>query len=229
MILPLLRQRNPQARQQAVATLTTLAALGGELRSAIVQLGAQPPPRRVISRTDRRGPTTTGYAPIVIAMELVGVRVEVPANTPMVILREQPEPHRVLPILIGSPEASAIHTALSGIVAPRPMTHDLIVELLRSTDATLDKVVVTEIRDHTFYAELHLRVSGNESVVSCRPSDAIAVACRTGTTIYADEALLDEVGLVAADGLADEEPEDEAILDEFRDFLDEIKPEDFDA
>jgi uncharacterized protein len=165
----------------------------------------------------------------VIEMELLGVRVEVPANTPVVILREQPEPHRVLPILIGSPEASAIHTALSGIVAPRPMTHDLIVELLRSTDTTLDKVVVTEIRDHTFYAELHLRVSGKESVVSCRPSDAIAVACRIGATIYAEESLLDEVGLVAADGLAEEEPEDEAILDEFRDFLDEIKPEDFDA
>ena len=108
-------------------------------------------------------------------------------------------------------------------------THDLIVELLRSTDTTLDKVVVTEIRDHTFYAELHLRVSGTESVVSCRPSDAIAVACRTGTMIYAEEALLDEVGMVAADGLTDDEPEDEAILDEFRDFLDEIKPEDFDA
>ena len=162
-------------------------------------------------------------------MELVGVRVEVPANTPVVILREQVEPHRVLPILIGSPEASAIHIALSGIVAPRPMTHDLIVELLRVTNATLDKVLVTEIRDHTFYAELHLRLSGNESVVSCRPSDAIAVACRTGATIYADEALLDEVGLASTDGLGDEEPEDEAILDEFRDFLDEIKPEDFEA
>ncbi|MGZ7023322.1 MAG: bifunctional nuclease family protein [Ilumatobacteraceae bacterium] len=162
-------------------------------------------------------------------MELLGVRVEVPANTPVVILREQPEPHRVLPILIGSPEASAIHTALSGIVAPRPMTHDLIVELLRTTKATLDKVVVTEIRDHTFYAELHLRVSGNELLVSCRPSDAIAVACRTGATIYAEDALLAEVGLVAADGLADEEPGDEAILDEFRDFLEEIKPEDFEA
>ena len=109
------------------------------------------------------------------------------------------------------------------------MTHDLIVELLRTTKATLDKVVVTEIRDHTFYAELHLRISGNELLVSCRPSDAIAVACRTGATIYAEDALLDEVGLVAADGLAEEEPEDEAILDEFRDFLEEIKPEDFEA
>jgi bifunctional DNase/RNase len=178
---------------------------------------------------ERDTPIAKGYAPNVIAMELVGVRVEVPANTPVVILREQPEPHRVLPILIGSPEASAIHTALSGIVAPRPMTHDLIVELLRSTEATLDKVVVTEIRDHTFYAELHLRVRGSESIVSCRPSDAIAVACRTGATIYAEESLLEEVGLVAADGLADDEPEDEAILDEFRDFLDEIKPEDFEA
>jgi bifunctional DNase/RNase len=162
-------------------------------------------------------------------MEVLGVRVEIPANTPVVILREQPEPHRVLPILIGSPEASAIHTAMAGIEAPRPMTHDLIVELLRTTNATLDKVVVTEIRDHTFYAELHLQISGREAVVSCRPSDAIAVACRTGTTIFANESLLDEVGLAATDGLADEEPEDEAILDEFRDFLDEIKPEDFEA
>jgi bifunctional DNase/RNase len=109
------------------------------------------------------------------------------------------------------------------------MTHDLIVELLRMTKATLDKVVVTEIRDHTFYAELHLRVSGSELQVSCRPSDAIAVACRTGATIYAEDALLDEVGLVAADGLTEEEPEDEAILDEFRDFLEEIKPEDFES
>ena len=103
MILPLLRQRNPQARQQAVATLSTLASLGGELRSAIVTR-AQPPPRRVISEpTGVAQPR--GYAPVVITMELVGVRVEVPANTPVVILREQPEPHRVLPILIGSPEA----------------------------------------------------------------------------------------------------------------------------
>src|SRR3954467_5676040 len=108
-------------------------------------------------------------------MELVGVRVEVPANTPVVILREQPEPHRVLPILIGSPEASAIHTALSGIVAPRPMTHDMGVELLRSIYAALENVVVTEIRDHTFHAELHLRIRGTASTVCCRPSDAIAV------------------------------------------------------
>jgi uncharacterized protein len=162
-------------------------------------------------------------------MEVLGVRVEVPANTPVVILREQVEPHRVLPILIGSPEASAIHTALAGIEAPRPMTHDLIVELLRSAKVTLSNVVVTEIREHTFYAELHLLIGGEETVVSCRPSDAIAVACRTGAAIFATESLLDEVGLAATDGLADDEPEDEAILHEFRDFLDEIKPEDFDA
>ena len=157
-------------------------------------------------------------------MELVGVRVEVPANTPVVILREQPEPHRVLPILIGSPEASAIHTALSGIVAPRPMTHDLIVELLRSTDTTLDKVVVTEIRDHTFYAELHLRISGTESVVSCRPSDAHRRCLPHGHDDLRGGVAARRGRLVAADGLADDEPEDEAILDEFRDFLDEIKP-----
>src|SRR3954470_18077756 len=119
-------------------------------------------------------------------MELVGVRVEVPANTPVVILREQTEPHRVLPILIGSPEASAIHTALSGIVGPRPMTHDLIVELLRSTDAALDKLGSPETPAHPFYAELPLRVRAAPSPLSCGPPDAIGVACRTGATIYAE-------------------------------------------
>ena len=162
-------------------------------------------------------------------MDLVGVRVEIPANTPMVLLQERDGEQRLLPIMIGGAEASAIHYALEGVEPPRPLTHDLFVNVLQTLGVTLERVEVTEIRDHTFYAELHLRISGAESIVSCRPSDAIAVACRTGATIYAEESLLDEVGLVAADGLADDEPEDEAILDEFRDFLDEIKPEDFDA
>ncbi|MEO5898841.1 MAG: bifunctional nuclease family protein [Ilumatobacteraceae bacterium] len=162
-----------------------------------------------------------------IPMEVAGVRVELPANTPMVVLREQDGRHRLLPIMIGSPEASAIHNALEGIVPQRPLTHDLVVNLFEALGAQLDSVVVTEVREHTFYAELHLRTAAGELVVSSRPSDALALAVRTGTPIFANEDLLDEAALDAPDEIA--EQEEEAILDEFRDFLEEIKPEDFEA
>lgn len=159
-------------------------------------------------------------------MELLGVRVELPANTPVVMLREvEAERPRVLPILIGGPEASAIHSAMEGIVPPRPLTHDLAVTILQSLGATLEKVVITEVREHTFYAMLHLQTAAGELTVSSRPSDAIALAVRTSSPIFAEEALLDEAAI--------EQPEDdgggdeEAILDEFRDFLDDVTPEDF--
>ena len=155
------------------------------------------------------------------------MRVELPANTPMVVLREQEGRHRLLPIMIGSPEASAIHNALEGIVPQRPLTHDLLVNVFAALGAELESVVVTEVRDHTFYAELHLRTDGGPKVVSSRPSDALALAVRTGTPIYANETLLDEAALDAPGELG--EQEEEAILDEFRDFLEEINPEDFET
>lgn len=158
-------------------------------------------------------------------MELVGVRVEVPANTPVVILREQTGGQRLLPIVIGTPEASSIHAALEGIRSLRPLTHDLFVDVLGQLDVRLEHIVVTEVRDHVFYAELHLRSDGRELVVSSRPSDAIAIAVRTGSPIFATEDLLAVAGQrpveIAAEG------DDEAIIDEFRDFLDDLDPEDF--
>ena len=105
-----------------------------------------------------------------VPLELVGVRVEIPANTPMVLLREQEGRHRLLPIYIGSPEASAIHYALEGVEPPRPLTHDLFVNVLQTLGITLERVEVTEIRDHTFYAELHLTTPTGPKVVSSRPS-----------------------------------------------------------
>jgi bifunctional DNase/RNase len=159
-------------------------------------------------------------------MELLGVRVELPANTPVVVLREDNERARVLPILIGGPEAAAIHTALEGISPPRPLTHDLTVTIFQAFGATLERVVITEVREHTFYAELHFVTPAGETVVSSRPSDAIALAVRTSTPIFADETMLDQAGVDAPE--ADEDSGDEeAILDEFRDFLDDIKPDDF--
>ena len=206
--------------------------LGGELAFGNRPFCVEPPPRRLMRnafgahpKADRNTPAAKGTLRIVIAMELVGVRVEVPANTPVVILREQTEPHRVLPILIGSPEASAIHTALSGLVAPRPMTHDLIVELLRSTDAALDKVVVTEIRDHTFYAELHLLApTAARRRCRARPSDALAAGRAHRHADLRRRDLLDEAGSRAGRTPRSSE-RGGAILDEFRDFLEEINPE----
>jgi bifunctional DNase/RNase len=160
-----------------------------------------------------------------VPMELVGVRVEVPANTPVVILREQTGDQRLLPIVIGTPEASSIHAALAGIEPPRPLTHDLIVLLLEQLQAQLDRIVVTEIRDHVFYAELHLRTTTGAQVVSSRPSDAIALAVRTGSPIFASEQLLMEAGQETVD--VPDDADEEAIIDEFRDFLDDLDPDDF--
>jgi len=160
----------------------------------------------------------------VVPMEIVGVRVEVPANTPVVLLREQTGKQRLLPILIGSPEASAIHTAIEGIESPRPLTHDLLVQVIAQLGASLTEIVITEVRDHIFFAELHLATAGGDVTVSCRPSDAIALAVRTESPILASEALLQEAG---QEPVVEPAVEDEAIIDEFRDFLDALNPEDF--
>lgn len=157
-------------------------------------------------------------------MELVGVRVEIPANTPMVLLQEQNGEHRLLPIYIGSPEASAIHYALEGIDPPRPLTHDLFVSVIELLSASLESVVITEVRDNTYYAELHLTTTAGEKVISSRPSDAIALAVRCEAPIFASDELLDEVGQIP-----EPEPEEQAaeIIDEFKDFIENVSPDDF--
>ena len=161
-----------------------------------------------------------------IPLELVGVRVEVPANTPMVLLREQEGRHRLLPIYIGSPEASAIHYALEGIVPPRPLTHDLFLTVLAELGAELKKVLVTEVRDRTYYAELYLGTAAGETVISSRPSDAIALAVRCDAPLYASEELIEEAGQEPPDEEPDEVEADE-IIDEFKDFIENVNPEDF--
>ena len=158
-------------------------------------------------------------------MELLGVRVELPANTPVVMLREHDgDRGRVLPILIGGPEAAAIHAALEGLVPPRPLTHDLLVVVLQTLGATLDQVVITEVRDHTFYAELHLSASGQTHQVSSRPSDAIALAARTGSPIFAAEAVLDEAAYAVSE---EDEEEEQEVVEQFKEFIDNVNPEDF--
>lgn len=161
-----------------------------------------------------------------VPMELVGVRIELPSNTPIVILRVQDESDdaRMLPIFIGGPEATAIALAHEGVTPPRPMTHDLFAEALDAMDVRAERVVITELRDRTFYAELHLRSPDEAKVMSARPSDAIALAIRLGVPIFAEDELLDEVGYIDSP-----EPtgEDDEVVEEFKDFIDNVSPEDF--
>jgi bifunctional DNase/RNase len=149
------------------------------------------------------------------------VRVELPTNNPIVLLREAAEQQRVLPIFIGAVEATAIAFALQGVVTQRPMTHDLMRDLLLGLGVGVDRIVITELREGTFYAEIQMTTNGTSTNVSSRPSDAIALAARLGTPIYADEAVLEEAGIV----VADDEEEDE--VERFREFLEGVNPEDF--
>jgi bifunctional DNase/RNase len=149
-------------------------------------------------------------------VDVVGVRVEMPSNQPIVLLREVTG-DRYLPIWIGAVEATAIAFAQQGVVPPRPLTHDLMKDLIGATGNELAEVRITEMRDGVFYAVLVLS-SGAE--VSARPSDSIALALRTGSKIVCSEDVLDEAGLEVP-----EEEEDE--VEKFREFLDNVSPEDF--
>jgi bifunctional DNase/RNase len=155
-----------------------------------------------------------------IAMNVVGVRVELPSNQPIVLLRETGGT-RYLPIWIGANEATAIATALEGVQPPRPLTHDLMRSVIDAVGALATKVVITEMRDSIFFADLALDVDGDEVQVSSRPSDAIALAVRTGTPIFASPGVLDE----AAVHFEEEDEEDEVAR--FREFLEEATVEDF--
>jgi bifunctional DNase/RNase len=158
----------------------------------------------------------------VVEMHLVGVRVEMPTNNPIVLLREADGQHRVLPIFIGPVEATAIAFALQGVVTPRPMTHDLMKDVLSALAVGVDRVVITELRDRTFYAEIEMTRNGSALKVSSRPSDAIALAARLRTPIFATEEVLDEAAVAVSD-----EDEEEDEVERFREFLEGVNPEDF--
>ena len=157
-----------------------------------------------------------------VAMEVVGVRVELPTNTPILLLRER-DGTRYLPIWIGTPEATAIALALEGIETSRPLTHDLIKTLLDALGADIERVDVTSLDEGTFYAELVIEAEGEELTISSRPSDAIALATRSGAPVFAARELLDEAGIEIHDDNEEEE------IERFREFLDDITPEDFDS
>jgi bifunctional DNase/RNase len=154
-----------------------------------------------------------------IELNLVGVRVEVPNNQPIVLLKER-EGERYLPIWIGYMEAQAIAYALQGVVTPRPMTHDLMKNVLEEVGVNVERIVITELRDGTFYAIIQMSRDGSKYDISSRPSDAIALAVRVNVPIFANEDVLSEASIVIRD---DEEQE----VEKFREFLDQVSPEDF--
>ena len=154
----------------------------------------------------------SNYQPV----EVVGVRVEMPSNQPIVLLKEI-SGVRYLPIWLGAAEATAIAFAQQDLAPPRPLTHDLFKDVLDSLQVKLKTIYLTEINDGVFYAQLNFD-EGQE--VSARPSDAIALALRTGSPILASEELLQEAGIEIPDQSEDE-------IERFKEFLEDINPEDF--
>ncbi|MCB0973582.1 MAG: bifunctional nuclease family protein [Actinobacteria bacterium] len=156
-------------------------------------------------------------------MTLVGVRLEIPTHQPIVLLREVDEPQRVLPIYIGQNEATAIVLALQGTEPPRPMTHDLFKTVLETLDVHLDRIDITDLDQGTFFAQVYMSQSGEQHRISSRPSDAFALAarCDYAVPIYVDDSVLEAAGVQVQD-----EDEDEQVQ-EFREFLDHITPDDF--
>ena len=156
-------------------------------------------------------------------LTVVGVRVELPSNQPIVLLKEA-DGDRYLPIWIGAVEATAIAFAQQGVTPARPLTHDLLKDVIEALGADLGSVTITDLREGIYYADLQFN-SG--ATVSARPSDAIALAMRTGTTIYAEESVLAEAGVAIPDESEDDEDGD--VVERFKEFLDQVSPEDFET
>lgn len=154
-------------------------------------------------------------------MELIGIELERPPNIPCLVLREAKRDGRILPIFIGGPEATAIAFALEEVETPRPMTHDLMKDLLDEVGARIERIVVTELREATFYAEIILSIAGDVHSVSARPSDAVALAVRYGAPLYAEEGVLEMAGRSA------EEDVPEEVVEQFKEFIEQVNPEDF--
>jgi len=160
----------------------------------------------------------------VLELDVVGVRVEMPSNNPIVLLRER-SGQRCLPIWIGAVEATAIAFAQQGVLPQRPLTHDLLKDVLDALGARLERVVITEMRDGTYFAELAFEDGSN---VSSRPSDSIALALRTGSPIFAPDSLLAEVGIIINDEDSEDSELDEDEVAKFREFLEQVEADDFD-
>ena len=157
-------------------------------------------------------------------MVIYGVSFDMVGKQPIVLLKTV-EGNKFLPIWIGHPEAASILMKLQGASTPRPMTHDLLCEILGELDVKCTQVAVTELRENTFFASITLSVKGREMEIDSRPSDAIALAVRAGAPIFAAEEVIAESAIEFENAI--EESED--VVERFKEFLDEVSPEDFAA
>ena len=155
-------------------------------------------------------------------MVIYGVSFDMVGKQPIVLLKTV-DSNKFLPIWIGHPEAAAILMKLQGATTPRPMTHDLLVDMLGELDARCTQVAVTELRDNTFFASITLTVDGKEMEIDSRPSDALALAVRSGAPIFAAEEVIAESAIEFEHDVEDTEE----VVEKFKDFLDQVSPEDF--
>ena len=155
-------------------------------------------------------------------MVIYGVSFDLVGKQPIVLLKAA-DGNKFLPIWIGHPEAAAILMKLQGASTPRPMTHDLLCDMLGELDVTCKQVSVTELRENTFYAQITLQVNGSEIEIDSRPSDAIALAVRADAKIFVADEVIDDSAIEF-----NQEPEDSGeVIDEFKKFLENVTPEDF--
>ncbi|MFM1786339.1 MAG: hypothetical protein RL228_289 [Actinomycetota bacterium] len=159
-----------------------------------------------------------------LSVEVVGIRIDDSGNSPVLILKELSTQGRVLEIWIGAVEAGAIAMAQQEVQAPRPLTHDLIVNILSTLNVNLVTVRINELSDGVYLAEL---VLSDGSRIECRPSDGVAIAIRTDAPILVAEEVFDKAGFVVDSGFEDEQIDEETEIEAFKDFLENLKPEDF--
>lgn len=162
-----------------------------------------------------------------IEVELAAVRFDLPGSSPVMVLRELGGAERLLPIFIGEAEARAIQLAVDEVELPRPMTHDLLRDVIAILGGSLERVRITSVDSGTFFAELDVRGNGGVEVVSARPSDALALALRSGAPLFAAETVLSEAGLVPGDDDDDEVEVSGDVVEQFREFIDSVNPDDF--
>ena len=159
-----------------------------------------------------------------VEMKIRGLMMDPVTNMPIVILKDV-NGNTVLPIWVGVFEANAIALQIENVTTPRPMTHDLLSDMLEQFDAKCEKVSVTELRDNTFYASITISVNGSEMEIDSRPSDAHALAVRTSAPIFAADDVIEESSIEFEHEVEDTEE----VVEKFKDFLDEVTPEDFAA